>query len=83
MPRYAALIYGSATDQNEAGMRLLDTLTEADGDRWHLYWSVRSELLRRVGRHGSACEALQRALSCEMNESDRRLLRVRARDLGC
>ena len=67
----------------EAGLRLLDTLTEADVDRWHLYWSVRSELLRRVGRHGSACEALQRALACEMNESDRRLLRVRARDLGC
>ncbi len=67
----------------EAGLRLLDTLVTNEVQHWHLYWSVRSELLRRAGRVVEAGEALQQALRCEMNESDRRLLGVRARDLGC
>ncbi len=67
----------------DAALKLLDTLAPHDVQRWHLYWSVRSELLRRGGHVVEARQALQQALSCEMNDSDRRLLGVRARDLGC
>jgi len=67
----------------DAGLRLLDALAPQNVIHWHLYWSVRSELLRQAGRVAEAVVALQHALSCEMNESDRRLLSVRARDLGC
>lgn len=45
--------------------------------RWHLYWSTRSELLRQVGDVAGARHALEAALACEMNDSDRALLAAR------
>ena len=44
---------------------------------WHHYWSVRSDLLRRCGRVNDAAVALDAALACEMNDSDRELLVAR------
>ena len=61
----------------QAGLDLLDQLDETTVDRWHLYWSTRAELLARVGRTDEAIQALERALGCESNDSDRRFLLVR------
>ena len=49
---------------------------------WHLYWSVRSDLLRRCGRIDDAVVALDAALACEMNDSDRALLTARRAGLA-
>lgn len=59
----------------EAGLRLLDTV--ADADTWHLYWSVRADLHRQRGEGEAAADAYRRALACEMNDTDRRFLEGR------
>ena len=56
----------------------LDLLERTEEEGWHLYWSTRAELLRQTGRHAEARAALERALACEMNDSDRMLLESRA-----
>jgi RNA polymerase sigma-70 factor (ECF subfamily) len=60
-----------------AGLALLDELDEADVDRWHLYWSTRAEFLTRLGRDRDAVAAVERALDCNPNDSDRRFLQRR------
>ena len=78
-----AVAVGEAHGASE-GLAVLDSLSPADGEQvrqWHLYWSVRSELLRRCGRQAAAVDALDTALACEMNDSDRALLIGRRRDL--
>ncbi len=64
----------------EAGLRLLDQISGAEG--WHLYWATRAELSRELGDHQEASAAYLRALSCEMNDSDRAFLERRARSLA-
>lgn len=61
------------------GLALLDTVEGTE--RWHLYWSTRAELLRQAGDSEAADDAYQRALACEMNDSDRRFLTRRAATL--
>ncbi len=58
-------------------LALLDEIDPATVDRWHLYWSTRGELLRRLGRTGEAVDALDRAIACSPNDSDLRFLRGR------
>jgi len=55
----------------EHGLSLLEG---HEMERWHLYWSTRAELLRQSGATEEARVALEAALACEMNDSDRRLL---------
>lgn len=55
----------------EQGLALLEG---HEMERWHLYWSARAEFLRQSGAADAARLALESALSCDMNESDRRLL---------
>ena len=55
----------------------LELLDGAEADGWHLYWATRAEMLRQTGADPQAREALRRALSCQMNESDRMLLESR------
>lgn len=64
----------------EAGLELLDAVTAADD--WHLLWSTRAELLRRLGRRQAAKEAYRRALACDMNESDRAFIGSRMAQLA-
>lgn len=59
----------------EAGLALLDTVSGVD--TWHLYWSTRAELSRQAGRDTEAADAYARALSCQMNDSDRTFLQRR------
>ena len=54
---------------------LLERVSGVDG--WHLYWSARADFLRQLGNEEDAAEAYRRALSCEMNDSDRRFLEGR------
>ena len=65
-----------------AGLSLLDGIDEAEVAHWHLYWSARAELLRRVGRLPVALDAFDRALSCSPNDSDRRFLERRRAELS-
>ena len=55
----------------------LELLRGFEEEDWHLYWATRAELLRQLGDTAGARAALERALSCEMNDSDRMLLESR------
>jgi RNA polymerase sigma-70 factor, ECF subfamily len=65
----------------EAGLRLLDTIDATSVRTWHLYWSTRAELLKRAGLFDDAMDAYRHALTCELNDSDRRFLASRLRAL--
>jgi RNA polymerase sigma-70 factor, ECF subfamily len=56
------------------GLALLAALPESEVDRWHLYWSTVAELRWRSGQAIDAIVAVQRALACEMNDTDREFL---------
>lgn len=59
----------------DTGLRLL---SEVDGlKHWHLYWSVRADLLRQRGTLDEAADCYQLALGCEMNDNDRKYLQQR------
>lgn len=61
----------------------LAVLASVEGlENWHLYWSTVAELRRQAGDAGGAADAFQRALDCEMNDSDRRFLEQRLSDLN-
>ena len=62
-------------DGPAAGLALLDEVTGAE--HWHLYWSTKAELSRRVGDTAAAADAYRRALTCAMNDTDRVFLRAR------
>ena len=70
-----AKVFGAA-----AGLALLDRVSGVDG--WHLYWSARADFLRQLGNQAAAADAYGRALSCEMNDSDRRFLERRLAHLA-
>ena len=63
------------------GLALLDDLVRSDVEHWHLYWSTRAELERRLGHSDNARMAFTRALTCETNDSDRRFLEQRLAEL--
>lgn len=54
-----------------AGLMLLD---EVPAPSWGAWWTARADFCRRLGEKEDADQALQRALECEPNETDRRLL---------
>ena len=60
------------------GLRLIDAI-EAQGELrdYHLLWSARADLLRRLGRWREAHEAYINALALVTNEPQRRFLRRR------
>jgi RNA polymerase sigma-70 factor, ECF subfamily len=61
----------------------LAVLASVEGlEDWHLYWSTVAELRRQAGDAAGAAEGFQRALDCEMNDSDRRFLERRLRALN-
>lgn len=62
------------------GLAVLDSVEGVDG--WHLYWSTRAELLRQSGQTDPAREAYERALACDMNDTDRRFLTQRVETLA-
>jgi len=67
----------------EYGLILIDTI-EAQGELrdYHLLWSARADLLRRLGRWHEAREAYDHALALVIDEPQRRFLRRRLAEVG-
>jgi RNA polymerase sigma-70 factor (ECF subfamily) len=65
-----------------AGLTLVDSLAASgDLDSYHLLHSARADLLRRAGSMGEAAESYERALGLVSNESERRFLERRLREV--
>jgi RNA polymerase sigma-70 factor, ECF subfamily len=63
------------------GLALLEALLESEVAHWHLYWTTRAELLVRSSRPVEAKQAWQRALACEINDTDRSFIESRIASL--
>jgi RNA polymerase sigma-70 factor (ECF subfamily) len=67
-------------DGPQAALALIDAL-EGDLDGYHLLHAARADLLRRVGYAAEAAKSYRRALSLVTNESERRFLERRLREV--
>lgn len=66
----------------EAGLALIDELAAAgDLDGYHLLYAARADLLRRLGSFEEAAKSYLRALELVTNESERRFLERRLREV--
>ena len=66
----------------QAGLALIDSLAAAgDLDDYHLLHAARADLLRRAGLSTQAAESYQRALALVTNDSERRYLERRLREV--
>jgi RNA polymerase sigma-70 factor (ECF subfamily) len=69
-------------DGPRTGLALIDALAAAgDLDGYHLLHAARAELLRRDGSSAEAAESYERALALVTNESERRYLERRLREV--
>ncbi len=68
----------------QRGLDALDSLPPEQSEElanWHLYWSTRADFLRRLDRLDTAANAYRHALTCPTNDTDRRFLEGRLRDV--
>jgi RNA polymerase sigma-70 factor (ECF subfamily) len=66
----------------QAGLEIVEALAEAgDLSSYHLLHAARADLLRRLGRLADAAESYRRALELATNESERRFLDRRLREV--
>ena len=66
----------------QAGLALVDELAEAgDLNNYHLLHSARADLLRRIGSTERAAQAYEKALELVSNDSERRYLERRLREM--
>jgi RNA polymerase sigma-70 factor (ECF subfamily) len=66
----------------EAGLKIVDALaSENNLEGYHLLHSARADLLRRMGAYNAAAEAYEQALALASNESERRFLERRLREM--
>ena len=71
------------TGEIERGLHLVTELDrDAELSGYHLLPVARAELLRRLGRHTEAAESYQRALDLVTNETERRHLEKRLREIA-
>jgi RNA polymerase sigma-70 factor (ECF subfamily) len=70
-----AMVHGA-----RPALSLIDELT-AELDNYHLLHSARADMLRRIGSSGEAAEAYERALALVSNDSERRFLEQRLREV--
>jgi RNA polymerase sigma-70 factor (ECF subfamily) len=64
------------------GLKLIDELSAAGGlENYHLLHAARADLLRRLGDNAEAAQSYQRALDLVSNESERRYLERRMREV--
>jgi len=68
------------TGETGAALRLIDSLS-ADLEEYHLLHAARADLLRRQGSASDAAESYERALALVTNESERRFLNRRLREV--
>jgi RNA polymerase sigma-70 factor (ECF subfamily) len=72
-----AMVYGP-----RAGLAIVDALAASgDLDNYHLLHAARADLLRRLGASADAGEAYRRALALAGNDSERRFLERRLREV--
>lgn len=71
----------SMAEGPDAALPLVEAL-EAPLARYHLWHATRADLLRRLERRGEALEAYRSALSLAGNDSERRFLERRIREMG-
>src|SRR5262249_30866946 len=70
------------TEGAERGLELMDHLAAGgDLDGYHLMHAARADLLRRIGSRTEAAESYRRALALVGNESERRFLERRLREV--
>ena len=74
-----AVAVAMATDPR-IGLELIDGLA-SDLDEYHLLHAARADLLRRLGSRSEAAESYRRALALVTNESERRFLERRLREV--
>jgi len=66
----------------QAGLVLVDAIAStSDLDNYHLLHAVRADLLRRIGSSAEAAKSYQRALALVTNDSERRFLERRLREV--
>ena len=66
----------------ESALLILDILSAAKNlDNYHLLHATRADLLRRLGLHGPAAQSYARALELATNESERRFLQRRIKEM--
>jgi RNA polymerase sigma-70 factor (ECF subfamily) len=66
----------------ERALELVDALAESGVlDRYHLLHSARADLLRRLGASADAARSYERALALVTNDSERRFLERRLREI--
>lgn len=64
----------------QAGLALMDTLAD-ELDSYHLFHAARADLLRRAGLVADAARSYERALALATNDSERRFLEKRLREV--
>lgn len=66
----------------QAGLAMIDSLSDSDDlENYHLLHAARADLLRRMGLHVEAAENYERALELVTNDSERRYLEKRLRQV--
>ena len=71
-------------DGAEQGLALMDALAvDATLDNYYLLHASRADLLRRLGRAAEAASSYAQALTLVTNNTERRFLERRLRELGC
>lgn len=70
------------TDGPRAGLALIDELsTTGELDEYHLLHAARADMLRRLGANADAAESYELALKLASNDSERRFLERRLREV--
>ena len=70
------------TEGPQTGLELVDAIAATnDLDNYHLLHAVRADLLRRIGSPAEAAKSYQRALALVTNDSERRFLERRLREV--
>jgi RNA polymerase sigma-70 factor, ECF subfamily len=66
----------------QAGLAMIDSLSDSDDlENYHLLYAARADLLRRIGLHTEAAKNYKRALELVTNDSERRYLEKRLRQV--
>jgi RNA polymerase sigma-70 factor (ECF subfamily) len=65
----------------QSGLAIIDSLSDGDLHRYHLLHAARADLLRRMGSFAHAAESYDRALALVTNDSERRYLERRLREV--
>jgi len=65
----------------QSGLAIIDSLSDGDLHSYHLLHAARADLLRRMGALSAAAKSYEQALSLVTNESERRYLERRLREV--